>query len=100
MHIRRLTRYGSQLNKRRNDLQIAYAAKWNVAGIDGIICPANASVASAHGESKYWWGCTSVFNILDYNAAVFLVSVGEETDTWEAFPCISEDDLTAEDSFF
>lgn len=88
-----------QLNKRRNDLQTAYAAQWNAAGIDAILCPANVSVASSHGESKYW-GYSSVFNMLDYSAVVFPVGVVEETDTWAAHPHISKGDLTIEDSFF
>ena len=74
-----------KVNALRNELQIAYAKQWNESGIDCIICPANASVASAHGESKYW-GYSSVFNILDYSAAIFPVGTVEEGDTWANFP--------------
>lgn len=72
------------LNSVRNSLQIAYAAQWNEAGIDALLCPANASVASAHGESTYW-GYSSAFNILDYSAAVFPVGRVQEGDSWARF---------------
>lgn len=74
-----------QLNQFRNTLQTAYAAQCNEGGIDCILCPANASVASAHGEATYW-GYTSVFNILDYTSAVFPVGTVEDCDTWERYP--------------
>jgi len=88
-----------KLNALRNTLQTAYAAQWNAAGIDAILCPANASVASAHGESTYW-GYSSVFNILDYSAAVFPVGAVEETDTRSSYPRSCKEPLSEEDSKF
>lgn len=74
-----------KLNSQRNALQLAYAAQWNAAGIDALLCPANPSVASAHGESQYW-GYSSAFNILDYSATILPVGVVETGDTWSNFP--------------
>ncbi|KAG0645739.1 amidase [Hyphodiscus hymeniophilus] len=91
-----------KLNELRNALQIAYAAQWNASGIDCLLCPANASVASAHGESTYW-GYSSLFNILDYSSVVFPVGVVEKSDTWERFPragVTAGDGLGAEDERF
>lgn len=50
-----------------------------------LLCPANASLASAHRESKYW-GYSSVFNLLDYSGVTLPVSTVRDTDTWENFP--------------
>jgi amidase len=88
-----------KLNSLRNTLQISYAAQWNAAGIDAILCPANASVASAHGESTYW-GYSSVFNILDYSAAIFPVGTVKGTDTWNRYPRFSKEHLSEEDARF
>jgi amidase len=87
-----------RLNAERNALQLAYAAQWNAAGIDALLCPANASVASFHGESKYW-GYSSVFNILDYSAAIFPVGVVEESDTWANVPR-QEETMGDDDALF
>lgn len=46
-----------------------YTRQWNATGVDAIICPTGPTVASVHGESRYW-GYTSVWNALDYSAAV------------------------------
>ncbi|TVY85118.1 putative amidase [Lachnellula suecica] len=74
-----------KLNKFRDLLRTSYAAQWNAAGIDAILCSSNASVASVHNESTYW-GYSSVFNILDLSAAVFPVGKVEATDSWENLP--------------
>ena len=74
-----------KLNALRNELQIAYAAQWNEAGIDVLLCPTNPAGASAHGESTYW-GYSSVFNILDYSAAVFPVGSVNKDDSWTKYP--------------
>jgi amidase len=87
------------MNKRRDTLQTAYAAQWHAAKLDAILCPVNPSAASAHGESKYW-GYSSVFNMLDYSAAVFPVGKVMETDDWAAYPRASTRDLSAVDTFF
>jgi amidase len=56
-------------------------------------------VGSAHGESKYW-GYTSVFNILDYSAAVFPVGAVEDSDTWTRYPRSNGAYLSDEDKMF
>lgn len=50
--------------------------------MDCLIAPGGVSVASAHGEARYW-AYTSVFNGLDL--PVFCLPVGEvgEGDRWE-----------------
>lgn len=97
--ISKVTNITLQLNQRRNALQTAYAAQWNAANIDAILCPVNPSTASAHGESKYW-GYSSAFNLLDYSAGVIPVGQVESTDTWESYPRASNVDLSVEDSLF
>lgn len=91
-----------KLNSLRNALQIAYAAQWNEAGIDALLCPTNPSVASAHGESTYW-GYSSAFNILDYSAAVFPVGRVKQDDSWtkhpRSKPVMGEEDLRFESYF-
>ncbi|KAL1303077.1 hypothetical protein AAFC00_006521 [Neodothiora populina] len=69
-----------QCNRDRDYLRTCYAEQWRSMGIDAILCPANASAASAHGESRYW-GYTSVFNVLDLPGVVFPVTCVKETDT-------------------
>ena len=88
-----------QLNYHRLALQTAYAKQWNISKIDVLLCPANASVASAHRESKYW-GYSSVFNILDYSALTFPISVVKESDTWENFPRNVETCMSNEDELY
>jgi len=85
-----------KLNMQRDDLRLAYAKAWNEAGIDAILCPVSASVASAHGEAPYW-GYTSVFNLLDYSTVVFPVGAVETTDTWENIPPESKGPMSDED---
>lgn len=60
-----------------------YARQWKAAGIDAIICPASPTVASVHGESRYW-GYTSVWNALDYAAAVIPRRTIRTSDTWDS----------------
>lgn len=57
-----------KLNSELDLLRTMYARQWNAAGIDAVICPTSPTVASVHGESRYW-GYTSVWNALDYSAA-------------------------------
>lgn len=76
-----------------------YARQWNAHDVDAILCPANASVASIHGESRYW-GYTCVFNALDYPAAIFPVGTVEKTDTWEAVAPISSEPLNRLDGWY
>lgn len=87
------------MNTLRNALQTAYASQWNTAGIDALLCPVNASVASAHGESTYW-GYSSAFNILDYSAAVFPVGAVQEDDTWLKNPRASKTHMSDQDAVF
>jgi amidase len=60
-----------------------YARQWNAAGIDAIICPASPTVASVHGESRYW-GYTCVWNALDYSAAAIPCGTIRASDTWDS----------------
>jgi len=73
-----------QLNNSRHLIRTKYLEQWNEAGIDAILCPVSASVASVHGETTYW-GYTSVFNLLDLTAVVFPVGRVEQSDTWGNF---------------
>lgn len=63
-------------------LKTAYAMQWRKSGIDALLTPANASVASAHDQSRYW-GYTSAFNALDLPGAVFPVTTVQDTDILE-----------------
>jgi len=70
------------LNALRDNLRTQFSLQWREAGIDALLCPVNASVASAHDESKYW-GYTAVFNATDLPGVVFPVTTVQETDTWD-----------------
>jgi amidase len=67
----------------RDTLRTQFSLQWREANIDALLCPVNASVASAHDESKYW-GYTAVFNATDLPGVVFPVTRVKETDTWDA----------------
>ncbi|THZ76229.1 amidase [Aureobasidium pullulans] len=81
------------LNSTRDKLRTAFSLQWKEAGVDALLCPVNASCASAHDESKYW-GYTAVFNATDLPGVVFPVTEVRETDTWEegAVPVQGEKD--------
>jgi amidase len=70
------------LNVVRDTLRTQFSEQWREANIDALLCPVNASVASAHDESKYW-GYTAVFNATDLPGVVFPVTRVRETDTWD-----------------
>lgn len=74
-----------QLNNSLDRLRTLYAATWNAAEIDCLLCPIAPSVASVHDESKYW-GYSCVFNALDYPATVLPSDFVQSTDTWQNFP--------------
>lgn len=76
-----------------------YAHQWNTSDVDAILCPAHASVASVHDESRYW-GYTCVFNALDYPAAVFPVGKVQKTDTWNSFAPASSDPMGSLDEWY
>ncbi|CAF4349449.1 unnamed protein product, partial [Adineta steineri] len=44
------------------------------SSIDCLLAPGAPSAASQHGTSR-WWGYTSVWNLLDYPAVIFPVTV-------------------------
>ncbi|KAF3909051.1 Acetamidase [Orbilia brochopaga] len=69
-----------------------YSAKWLAAGIDVLLCPVGPSVAPRLGTAKYW-GYTSMFNLIDYPAAVFPVSKVDEKDNgvWNYTPVGEKD---------
>ncbi|KAG4027999.1 hypothetical protein MFRU_025g00650 [Monilinia fructicola] len=52
------------LHAERGRLQDAYARLMAELGVDCLLAPGGVSVASGHGEARYW-GYTSVFNGLD-----------------------------------
>lgn len=88
-----------QLNAQIDALRTAYSKQWIETGVDVIISPVNASVASVHGEGRYW-GYTSVWNALDYPAAVIPVGKVRASDTWETFPPESPASLNPLDHWF
>jgi amidase len=71
-----------QSNVVRDTLRTQFSEQWREANIDALLCPVNASVASAHDESKYW-GYTAVFNATDLPGVVFPVTRVMDTDTWD-----------------
>jgi amidase len=71
-----------QSNILRDTLRTQFSLQWREANIDALLCPVNASVASAHDESKYW-GYTAVFNATDLPGVVFPVTRVRETDAWD-----------------
>ncbi|EPS42229.1 hypothetical protein H072_3933 [Dactylellina haptotyla CBS 200.50] len=86
-----------QLTLQRDDFKKEFLAKWLKSGIDVLLCPVGPGVAPRLGTAKYW-GYTSLWNLLDYPAAVFPVSqVGEkDTGEWEYAkgPGAGEKDVT------
>ncbi|PYI12048.1 amidase [Aspergillus sclerotiicarbonarius CBS 121057] len=59
-----------ELNVQRDTYRDEYHALMKSRGVDFILCPAYAGVASVLGESHYW-NYTAIWNILDQPAAVF-----------------------------
>lgn len=58
------------LASQRNHYRLSYAKLWNETQVDAIVCPVAPTASVLHDTGKYW-GYTSVFNLLDYSAAVF-----------------------------
>ncbi|KAL1999796.1 hypothetical protein VTN02DRAFT_5984 [Thermoascus thermophilus] len=73
------------VNRTRDRLRTLYAQRLRDAAIDVLLAPVHPAAASAHNESRYW-GYTSVFNALDFSAAVFPAGTVQETDTWDRYP--------------
>ena len=69
----------NELIVERENYRNRYARVWNErevffnCTIDCLLAPAGPSAAPQHGTAK-WWGYTSVWNLLDYPAAVFPVT--------------------------
>lgn len=63
---------------KRASYEVETAQRWNEAGIDALLCPVGPSAAPLLETAK-WWGYTSVFNLLDYPAAVFPVTAVDPT---------------------
>ncbi|CAF1089522.1 unnamed protein product [Adineta steineri] len=63
----------------RETYRTQYAKIWNErekslnCSIDCLLTPVGPSAAPQHGTAK-WWGYTSIWNLLDYPAAVFPVT--------------------------
>ncbi|KAL1849577.1 hypothetical protein Plec18167_003179 [Paecilomyces lecythidis] len=87
------------INTERDRLRTLYSEQLRQTQVDAILCPVGPSVASAHDESRYWGYC-SVFNALDFSAAVLPVSVVKDTDTWEKYPRVSQKPLSAMDAWY
>ncbi|EXJ91639.1 hypothetical protein A1O3_00189 [Capronia epimyces CBS 606.96] len=73
----------NQLTAERDKYWHTYNDHWQATGekdghiVDAILCPAGPGAAPAHGHSKYW-SYTSQWNLLDYPAAVFPVTVVDQ----------------------
>ncbi|KAJ6632216.1 amidase signature domain-containing protein [Mycena sp. CBHHK59/15] len=59
-----------EMNLRREALRAEYLEHYNAQTVDFVLCPAGAGPAPELGTCKYW-GYTSVWNFVDYPAAVF-----------------------------
>ncbi|KAJ6456585.1 amidase signature domain-containing protein [Mycena vitilis] len=57
------------MNLRREALRAEYLEHYNSQNVDFVLCPVGAGPAPALGTAKYW-GYTSVWNLVDYPAAV------------------------------
>ncbi|KAK6543755.1 hypothetical protein TWF694_000488 [Orbilia ellipsospora] len=80
------------LTLEREIFRAQYAAKWIAADIDVLLMPVGPGVAPRLETAKYW-GYTSLFNLLDYPAAVFPVDKVSEKDNgvWEYEPTGEKD---------
>ncbi|CAF2100723.1 unnamed protein product [Rotaria magnacalcarata] len=69
----------NELITERENYRNRYARIWNEremslnCSIDCLLTPVGPSAAPQHGTAK-WWGYTSIWNLLDYPAAVFPVT--------------------------
>ncbi|CAF1229066.1 unnamed protein product [Adineta steineri] len=69
----------NELISERENYRNQYAKIWNEreealnCSIDCLLTPVGPSAAPQHGTAK-WWGYTSIWNLLDYPAAVFPVT--------------------------
>ncbi|EPS43680.1 hypothetical protein H072_2341 [Dactylellina haptotyla CBS 200.50] len=81
-----------EFKDRAGDFKRSYSAQWRAAGIDVLLTPVGPGVAPQHGTSKYW-SYTSMFNLIDYPAAVFPVSKVDERDNgvWNYVPTGEQD---------
>ncbi|KAK9468048.1 amidase signature domain-containing protein [Lipomyces arxii] len=72
-----------ELNVKRDAYRTMYSDYWNESGkedghpIDVVLCPVAPGVACLHGTAKYW-SYTSQWNLLDYPAATFPVTVVDQ----------------------
>ncbi|KAJ6256833.1 hypothetical protein Dda_8701 [Drechslerella dactyloides] len=75
-----------RLTGERDAFRQRYLARWLQSGIDVLLCPVGPGVAPRLGTARYW-GYTSLWNLLDYPAAVFPVGRVGERDRGEwAYP--------------
>ncbi|KAK6527377.1 hypothetical protein TWF281_010557 [Arthrobotrys megalospora] len=87
-HIQDLWKYKSAAS----EYKTSFSDKWLAAGIDVLLCPVGPSAAPILGTAKYW-GYTSMFNLLDFPAAVFPVTKVNEKDNgaWDYTPTGGKD---------
>jgi Asp-tRNA(Asn)/Glu-tRNA(Gln) amidotransferase A subunit family amidase len=87
-----------QLVNRRNDLRQRYFDLFNSLGLDVILCPASPAPALPFHTTKYW-SYTSLFNFLDWPAAVFPTGVSVDLeDKDEGYIPRNEDERRVYDS--
>jgi hypothetical protein len=60
----------SQITARREAFRLAYASHFRSQCVDVILCPYAPCPAPPLGTARYW-SYTSIFNLVDYPAAVF-----------------------------
>jgi Asp-tRNA(Asn)/Glu-tRNA(Gln) amidotransferase A subunit family amidase len=71
--------YRKEYAKVWNDTAVGKDERGHPEGmVDVILCPVGPGVAPAHNTAKYW-GYTSLWNLLDYPAAVFPVGRVDKT---------------------
>lgn len=87
------------VNLTRDKLRTLYAKQLREAEIDVLLSPVHPAAASAHDESRYWGYC-SVFNALDFSAAVFPAGTVQETDTWDRYPRPTPDPFSETDKWY
>jgi amidase len=81
------------MHQKRDAYRAEYWKYWN--GVqnkpDIILCPVGPGVAPKMDQARYW-GYTSIWNLLDYPAAVFPVSQVQEKEDSSRGPMLGAED--------
>jgi hypothetical protein len=80
-----------QLIARRNDLRQKFLNHFNSHNLDVILCPTGPAPAQPLGTTKYW-SYTSMFNLLDWPAAVIPTGLSVDESDIEQYPSPENDD--------